>query len=57
MLLACECKNVSLQVSNLIVGRYLQPFEVVHNIWTYNMERIYNIGTYNIDTYNHKRSL
>jgi len=60
MILACECKDMNLRALNLVVGRYLWPFEGVYNICTYNigtlysiynMERVYDIGTYNIDTY------
>jgi len=53
---------MSLRALNIIVYMYLQPFEGVYNICTYNigtlyMEGIYNICTYNIDTYNHRRCL
>jgi len=43
---------------------YVQPFEGVYNILCvfitkvhYNIERIYNIGTYNINTYNQRINL
>jgi len=34
MMLVREHRDVSLQALNLIVGMYLQPFEVVYNIGT-----------------------
>jgi len=38
MMLMCECIDVSLQALNLVVDIYLQPFEGVYNICTYNID-------------------
>jgi len=56
-MLVHKYKDMSLKTLNLVEGMYLQPFEGVYNICTYNMIKvaIIWIRTYNMDTFNHKR--
>jgi len=39
-MLTRECKDVNLRILNLIVCMYLQPFEGVYNICTYNIDTL-----------------